>query len=323
MERKGIENDILYLISGEENETFTVTFTYVPKEESDPNLIQVADLTVTGGGAQALPTRIRQGTIFYKNTEYLQSFERTDIKKAITIQLDFESRPGVEILVAALRPQDIIPVGTMIQSILPWDKYVEAVNDEAKCQPDANKPNTSLWAPCDGRDITGSGLAGLWAGHTNAPDLRGVFLRGLNQFVPDDELTGLVDAVSGEQKDLGSKREAGVLAQPDTVGGHRHEFAANKKPAPPPQPSTEPPRRPSYLPEGFDHRMRSVAITPPDSGFLPRSITRSTPPVGADIVHLFETPRYPHDRNYPTGDYNPGGETRPRNIAVYYYIKIN
>nr|VFK21438.1 MAG: hypothetical protein BECKLPF1236B_GA0070989_12553 [Candidatus Kentron sp. LPFa] len=215
------ENDIFCRIDSAENEIFSVTFTYLP-EESDSLLIQVAGLTVTGGGVRHVPVRIKEGTNFHRYIDYAQFFKRTDPRKDISIQLDFVGRPGLTILVPALKPQDIIPVGTIVPSVLNWGEYAEAANDEEAYDPKINK-----WAPCDGRSILGSELAGAWGGHTKAPDLRGVFLRGLNQFDIDEEDFFPADSVSDEQKDPDSGREAGDF-QGDTVGKHQHIYRGSR-----------------------------------------------------------------------------------------------
>nr|VFK01744.1 MAG: hypothetical protein BECKH772B_GA0070898_102448 [Candidatus Kentron sp. H]VFK02163.1 MAG: hypothetical protein BECKH772A_GA0070896_102566 [Candidatus Kentron sp. H]VFK05338.1 MAG: hypothetical protein BECKH772C_GA0070978_102607 [Candidatus Kentron sp. H] len=170
-------DEFVHRINGAQNEIFSVTFTWLPGVQTDLPLLQVAGLTVTGGAAH-IPARIKQGTVFHRHTGYTQSFKWTDPRQDISIRLDFQGHPGTEVVVPALRPRNIIPVGTVIQSMLKWEDYVKAVNDEPEYEPDANEPNTSQWAPCDGRDIEGSGLAGLWPGHTLALDLRRVFLRG-------------------------------------------------------------------------------------------------------------------------------------------------
>nr|VFJ86364.1 MAG: hypothetical protein BECKH772A_GA0070896_1000122 [Candidatus Kentron sp. H]VFJ88188.1 MAG: hypothetical protein BECKH772B_GA0070898_1000113 [Candidatus Kentron sp. H]VFJ95411.1 MAG: hypothetical protein BECKH772C_GA0070978_1000222 [Candidatus Kentron sp. H] len=237
----------------------------------------MAALTVTGGGVPHTPTRIEKGTIFYRYTDYTQSFKRTEPREAIAIRLDFEGHPGLEISVAALKPRNIIPVGTVVSSILPWEKYVGAVSDEPIYNPDANEPRTSEWAPWDGRGIAGSELERLTE-RDKAPDPRGVFPRGLNRFDPENEPA----RVSGKQKDPTSGRKAGDGVRPDSVGRHRHTFTV---------------------------RYRSESSSAETLLDIYRSRSRSTP----------------NPYEYPTGYYNdnPTAETRPKNIAVYYYIKIN
>nr|VFJ54064.1 MAG: hypothetical protein BECKFW1821B_GA0114236_10173 [Candidatus Kentron sp. FW] len=271
-------DDIIYRINGEENEIFSITFTYLPKGQTDPILVQVAYLTVIGGGVQHVPIRIKEGTNFHRHEDYTQLFKRTDPKKDITIQLDLKGRPGIEIAVPALKPQDIIPVGTVVQSMLPWDEYVEAVNDEEDYDPDATDPYANKWAPCDGRTIEGSYLAGLW-NKNKAPDLRGVFLRGLNEF--DYNESDFVDPVSDEQKDpdWNERTEAGIF-QKDNVGGHEHTYKGG--------------RAENWAKTGH----------------------------GDDSKDIWHGGDMPQEALRPTVD-NPTGETRPKNVAVYYYIKIN
>nr|VFJ98453.1 MAG: hypothetical protein BECKH772A_GA0070896_101384 [Candidatus Kentron sp. H]VFJ98651.1 MAG: hypothetical protein BECKH772B_GA0070898_101393 [Candidatus Kentron sp. H]VFK03565.1 MAG: hypothetical protein BECKH772C_GA0070978_101353 [Candidatus Kentron sp. H] len=99
-------------------------------------------------------------------------------------------------------------------------------------------------------------------------------------------------AVSGDRKDPGEKKgaklvvrtEAGIL-QGDSVGRHRHTFKTRK--------NYQPPR-------------------PPPSTYLRKY-----------IVHARRIQKFREEHAYPTGFYSSGGETRPKNVAVYYYIKIN
>ncbi|VFM95358.1 MAG: hypothetical protein BECKG1743D_GA0114223_100893 [Candidatus Kentron sp. G] len=288
--QKGIgaeENDIFYRIDGAENEIFSITFAYLPRDPGDPLLLRVADLTVKGGGVKHAPTNIEAGTTLHQDTDYTQSFKRTDPKEDISIRLAFEDRPAMEIAVVASRPRDAVSVGTVVQSILPWEEYAEALEEDP-----AFDAQTNQWSPCDGRDIAGSGLANIWKKRERvtelvAPDLRGVFLRGLNQFVADEKDHG-VKAVSKERKDPGEQKgaklevreEAGVL-QGENVGAHGHKFQGGGG-------------------KGMGHAKR-----------------------GRDIHYVWygEGDVWQNSERSTKG--NPEGEVRPKNVSMFYYIKIN
>lgn len=161
-----------------------------------------------------------------------------------------------------------VPLGTIVNSILPWSQFAASVND-----PGNFDLKLSTWAPCDGRDIQGSKLHIASRSTLDlAPDLRGVFLRGLNTFATDE-----TDPVPKEQRDPDNRKQAGVR-QPHNVGGHSHMETAAE---------------PQHLP----------------------SADR-----GDDHIHLWQGGKRTAPR--ATSD-NPAGETRPVNVTVFRYIKIN
>ncbi|MCA9070299.1 MAG: hypothetical protein KDA84_15300, partial [Planctomycetaceae bacterium] len=67
-----------------------------------------------------------------------------------------------------------LPVGTIVPSMLDPKQFWAANGDAA-----VFTPTKSLWAPADGRSVVGSQY-GSSLRRRFAPDLRGVFLRGLN-----------------------------------------------------------------------------------------------------------------------------------------------
>lgn len=72
--------------------------------------------------------------------------------------------------------QIMLPVGTVLYSVLSDVGSGSAVNS---FQGQLNFPNPSTWILADGRNVAGSIYEGL-TGNANAPDLRGIMLRGLN-----------------------------------------------------------------------------------------------------------------------------------------------
>ncbi len=258
---------IVYQVNGRENEVFSVTYRYVPDKESDPRAVTVTGLTVTGGGTRHIPTRIKEGTVLRRYTGYTQMFRRTQPATPVSIQMDIEGQDGVKVSVAGLKPQDVIPVGTVITSVLPWSMFAQTANDSASFD-----PNTNKWAPCDARSIRGSELARLGGGPTT-PDLRGVFTRGLNSFAADEP-----DPVAERQRDPDLRRKVGSF-QDHSTGEHSHFF-----------------------------RGSGAALTTADNG--------------SDRKNLWHDGDYSQSTERETHK-NPIGETRPKNVAVYFYIKIN
>jgi hypothetical protein len=154
-----------------------------------------------------------------------------------------------------------LPVGTIISSLVNYDKFRDIVNDPIGFEKDKSK-----WSPADGRKVDTSKYA-AYLQVNRVPDLRGIFLRGLNRFDENETST-----VSEEQKDLdGSTRTVGSF-QKDEFKLHDHKFKS---------PITGP--RVSYA---------------SDAGTMANFAETNTVGTG-------------------------GTETRPKNAAVYYYIKIN
>ena len=173
-----------------------------------------------------------------------------------------------------LRGDLAVPLGTIIVSSLSPSQLSEVVGDEA-----VFNPERSLWSPADGRDV-GRSRYGRILGFKTAPDLRGLFLRGLNSF--DSNRLSRDDGLSDPE-------DRSVLSlQGDAFQGHWHQLYAGKNDN-----------------GGFHNPGQArghIAFTGPTS-FAGRVQGPSSDGVNGE-------PRI-------------GPETRPKNVAVYYYIKIN
>lgn len=150
-------------------------------------------------------------------------------------------------------------VGTIISSVLEFSQLMGETDEPLPI----NNTRTS-YVPCDGRSIVGSKLHRITR-MTNAPDLRGKFIRGLNQFFNDGEPR--FDPTRGDT-------DAGRVVA-------------------------------SYQADDFKSHNHSVfnVIDVKD---------------GNEKSAIGLNPGNPRETGL-TG----GQETRPRNIAVYFYIKIN
>jgi hypothetical protein len=162
-------------------------------------------------------------------------------------------------------------LGTIITSVLNYDELTRHIGE-----PQAVNPARSSYVPCDGRRINGSALARLTA-RNNAPDLRGKFVRGLNQFYSVDE------PLPFDSDKLGDPQLQRVVGdyQADDVGVHNHNMNFNLG------------KQPGWS-GGWGNQGGVRAVNSPGD------------------------PGNDH-RTEPSG----GQETRPRNVAVYFYIKIN
>ncbi|WP_263603458.1 hypothetical protein [Chryseobacterium sp. PET-29] len=158
------------------------------------------------------------------------------------------------------------PVGTIIASYLSFDRFLEAIGERGVWK------SNSKWAPCDGREVANSTFSKI-SGSSLAPDLRGVFLRGLNSF--DINPPSTVKTIDTNQKDP-ENRIVGSL-QTDDFKNHFHTTTLNV----------------------FGHRNdgypRQEDMDPGNWGGYMKVNT----------------------------DSKGGIETRPKNISIYYYIKIN
>ena len=146
-----------------------------------------------------------------------------------------------------------VPVGTIVASMLTPAEFASQSGD-----PKEFDPSVSRWSLADGRDVTRAKFRAA-ALSDRVPDLRGMFLRGMN--------VGRRDG----KEDPDDKREVGHL-QDDELKSHAH-------------------------PLGFGrHGLQN----------------------GKGDVDL-EINGSPQESTLAVG----GKETRPRNVAVYYYVKIN
>ncbi len=161
------------------------------------------------------------------------------------------------------------PIGSVLTTVLDWNSFSQITEDKPSSEWDAKK---SKWAPADGRSVASSKYQRK-IGKNNVPDLRGVFLRGLNKFDPF-ESTSVADV----QKDPeGETRVAGEF-QPDIFKSHFH--------------TTE-----------------KLTLGHKDHGYDPPA--EDLDPGGWAGYKRLKT------------DSKGGLETRPKNVTVFYYVRIN
>lgn len=171
-------------------------------------------------------------------------------------------------------------VGSIVASVLDYSTF-----SKVNKQPIIFDITKSKWAPADGRKVNGSKY-GAYAG--TVPDLRGVFLRGLNKFyvgMPDNTLQADPDIrTAGSFQADSIKRHKHVLNDP----GHTHPVASG------------------YSTAGGSNGKPGGELTNGGNGN------------GDKNVH----PALQNTTGITLNEYG-GAETRPKNIAVYYYIRIN
>lgn len=166
-------------------------------------------------------------------------------------------RPASEEAVSGIFNQRL-PVGTVVASILPPREFATLAGDSGSFD-----PIKSIWMPADGRPVQGSAYTKV-LGRGRVPDLRSIFLRGLNVF---DESEPLRDKT---QQDPDPARKPGDY-QPDAFARHSHRYGDTTNFG-------------SGSEKAYDARPRNLGYKTEETG---------------------------------------GDETRPKNSAVFYYIKIN
>lgn len=207
-----------------------------------------------------------------------------DPDKDLTLVL--ETDRGVASLKVAAQPTGFnkdLPVGTIITSYLNWTEF-QAITKNNTNNPAGNlwSAKFSKWAPADGREASNSGFQRI-ANQTKLPDLRGMFIRGLNQF--DQDQPTIVDA---NKKDPDTRTRGSY--QEDKFKSHNHG--------------------------GGNHSHTIYGETGAAGGrgsFITGDRRSSTQWDGNPGV----------DNSGDIIKSEGETETRPKNIAIYYYIRIN
>lgn len=168
------------------------------------------------------------------------------------------------------------PVGTIVSSFLSVDQFYEATKSNERSPGNKWTSAKSKWCPADGRPVPDS-LFQKITSVRKVPDLRGMFLRGLNVMDSVPQVPLDPDDSDPEDRKVGSY-------QSDEIKMHTHELQNAKF---------------KYLEPHISDQVQ-----------------------GGNYAHR----PFPAEANIKTKEYGEnlsGKETRPKNIAVYYYIRIN
>jgi hypothetical protein len=184
--------------------------------------------------------------VFILDTDLTAVSEKAEIKRKGAVQGD-------------------LPLGTIISSYLTWNQF-QKVTENNKESGGTWKSESSIWSPCDGRSVPNSKFASETS-LTSVPELRGLFLRGMNDFVFEDREI----VIGGNNERDPEPRKLGSF-QIDTFRTHAHQYETNKAGN-------------SNSGTGNDPAKKSFTVATSTS----------------------------------SGD----AETRPKNVAICYYIKIN
>jgi hypothetical protein len=205
---------LFYLIGGDESDIF-YTQVYFKNPLPGTKITLAEDARYTN-------VEPIDGLIYEKDLEivngkrFTQYFKRINSEKPASIAFNLEEGIFFDVKPIELPPAPKggigVPVGTIIASTLDYTAFLKANNLD---RVDNTNMSKAIWIPCDGRDENGS----QYSRYGRIPDLRGVFLRGINEYgVP---YTG-VGQVSDDRKNPQDKR--GGEFQEDAFQGHNHEI---------------------------------------------------------------------------------------------------
>jgi hypothetical protein len=150
--------------------------------------------------------------------------------------------------------------------------------------------DTTAWKPADGRDAPAGSRYRQLIGQ-RLPDLRGMFLRGTNTFRPGEPR-------DDGQQDPDTDRAAGSY-QPDALQSHKHAD------------------------RGHGHGTDAAQQTGSTSADNSRERAAPPDPPRATIHAGHADLGDPVDSGTGAGAVRHGPETRPKNVAVYYYVRVN
>jgi hypothetical protein len=209
----------------------------------------------------------KDGLVIRDRQSRTQFFKRIDAKKNASFV--FNVIENIKVIPLELpgileANQQATPIGTIVASVLDYSSFLE-VNGLKEFN--TNDMTKAIWIPCDGRILTVSKYAKFSGGRV--PDLRGVFLRGANDY---QVIFDNVGVVSDSQKNPENKA-AGEFQQ-DAFRNHTHPF---------------------------------------DEAWGFSGAGSNNPPTNGGHASVKTT------KESPSGDV----ETRPKNVTVFYYLKIN
>jgi hypothetical protein len=173
---------------------------------------------------------------------------------------------------------NVLPVGTIIASMLELEQFQTIAGN--------------AWKPADGGKVSAQSKYAKLTGNTTLPDLRGMFLRGLNQF----------DPVKGPRLDK--------YKDPD---------GSRRKPGKPQEDATS-------LPKTKENPFKGTAVSAGEHSHIYFKARREGGSAGSDERAASEASNTGSSGSHTHKVLITAGgdsETRPVNIAVVYYIKID
>ena len=256
-----------------------VTFTY-GGDEFDVFFVRLTFNGVVGGSKVKLSSDVQYsgctpvyGLVMKKDDEVengqdlVQYFKRTSEDIIATISIRLEGIRVKPITLGKKGYNSTLPIGTIVSSTLTFSEFQSQITDKAF------EKNTSIWAPCDGRDVIGSIYSTKYT-KDFVPDLRGQFLRG--NYTMGGPSESEQNTPNGKNPRTGEKITNGYIYQTDSFISHDH------------------------------------TIDSKHNGFHQNGSTRSHATGGGQNFSSSQTTSKSGEK-----------ETRPKNMYIYYYIKIN
>ncbi|MBI9076416.1 MAG: hypothetical protein JEZ02_13500 [Desulfatibacillum sp.] len=249
-----MNNSVTYLTSSIQNK-INMLEKYAEQQASN----RIVDYKVDAALEKRISIRINEisDAVINQNKKDIEKLVSNNISTFLNDQANLKLAEVLDLKVNELKSFDVnglllvLPVGTIIPSMLSPDKF-------------AQLPEGTKWTLANGRSVPNTRYAEL-VGPT-VPDLRGMFLRGLNEGRTDGKQDPDNNRKPGDEQDQMFKE-------------HFHNFYSNVYDA------------------GGGDNASWVAHDPGAFGY----------------GHI----------NPPPTKAAGGEETRPNNVAVYYYIKIN
>ena len=272
---KGIPPGLSGFIQGinvETEDAVVFSIHYRPSAPSDP-MPQITGFSVIPEGS-IVSGGLKVGDDIKGFTTLITCRRPIDKDLILTIQTD---RGGISSKASAMdniTSSKELPIGTIISSFLNFEQFNAATKNNEKSPGGIWTSSKSKWAPCDGRPVPNSKFLTLTSQNT-LPDLRGMFLRGLNMFDPNQPVTSVTAAKADPDS-----RVAGSY-QKDELFSHSHEARMSRN---------------------YGPNKNSMAAMNGGSG-------------GDNVSH--------NENGIINTSKTGGSETRPKNVAIYYYIKIN
>lgn len=221
---------------------------------------------------------------------YIQEYEKI-MEDYYELLLEYEEKVNYAELsvkisgaIEELHNHKNLPIGTVIASVLSPEQFEELLGE--KIIDDKNNAiPTATWVLADGSNVYGSKYADLTKEIINVPNLLGTFLRGMNH--------------SGNGNDPDKNRTVGDL-QRSQVEGHIHSYS----------------RVTDIYGKNYNNAGSGWKNVPASGEALRHSGEGGdgSNPYSIGIKNSIDT-------TVPMGNGNI--ETRPINVSVYYYIKIN
>ena len=197
--------------------TFTLSYRKVSSHDPSPTIASAQVTGLTAADTAAVLKFLKPGTVIQDK----MSVNGTRVPTQ-EVSIVVNTSNGLSV-VQRLAPAELTlealanPIGTIITSILDFETFSTLTKNHAANPAGKFSTIKSKWAPCDGRSIVGSAYQANVA-KTVLPDLRGCFVRGLNEFASDPDTP-----VGADRANPAGQVPAGTF-QADGIGSHQHSY---------------------------------------------------------------------------------------------------